>query len=525
MLKKILQHKIITGIIILIIIIGGYFGYKTFRGSTANVSYVSAAAEKGTIVLSVSGSGQVSASNQIDIKPEVSSTVLSINKQNGQYVSEGDVIAQLDIQDAEKAIRDAQSNLETAQLQFDIFKQSSGNMANLISDAFNGVSDTFLDLPSIIAGIQQALFDPTIASYENLINEPQGKDILRPLILTAQSDYIEARTMYDNAFSAYHAITRNSSQETMLNFISETLDTSTKISDTIKDTINIIDFINDYNAQRSRTLLPVYANLVSTYRSNLNSYTSQINSHIASLTSIQSSFNNAPLNLRSQQLSLQQKENTLIDAQNNLTDYTIKAPFNGILTNMNLNVSDSVSSSTTIATLVTTNKFAEMPLNEVDVAKVKVGQKATITFDAIPDLTITGKVASVDLIGTISQGVVTYNVKIIFDTQDERVKPGMSVSAAIITDSKQDVILVSNSAVKLSGNTTYVEVLTDNIPYVQTVETGISNDTMTEIISGLNEGDQVVTQTITAANSSSQTSSQQNSTFRIPGLTGGSSGR
>ncbi|MDD5433706.1 MAG: hypothetical protein PHE77_03610, partial [Candidatus Pacebacteria bacterium] len=61
--------------------------------------------------------------------------------------------------------------------------------------------------------------------------------------------------------------------------------------------------------------------------------------------------------------------------------------------------------------------MAEISLNEVDVAKVKIGQRAIITFDAIDELEITGKVEDVDTIGTVSQGVVSYNVKIIFDTQ------------------------------------------------------------------------------------------------------------
>ena len=105
-------------------------------------------------------------------------------------------------------------------------------------------------------------------------------------------------------------------------------------------------------------------------------------------------------------------------------------------------------------------------------AKVKVGQKVTLTFDAIEDLSITGEVAEIDTLGTVSQGVVNYAVKIVFDTQDERVKSGMSVSAAIITDVKQDVLLVPNAAVK-SNDEQYVEVLENNIPRNQTVETGL----------------------------------------------------
>ena len=142
-----------------------------------------------------------------------------------------------------------------------------------------------------------------------------------------------------------------------------------------------------------------------------------------------------------------------------------------------------------------------------------------MTLDAVSDLGITGEVVEVDGLGTVSQGVVNYTVKIAFDTQDERVKSGMSITANIITNIKQDVILVPNSAVK-SSNGEFVLILDNNVPRNQTVEIGLSNDTMTEIISGVNEGDEVVTQTITVGGSQ-KSSAQQNTGIRIPGVSGG----
>jgi HlyD family secretion protein len=179
-------------------------------------------------------------------------------------------------------------------------------------------------------------------------------------------------------------------------------------------------------------------------------------------------------------------------------------PFDGVLAKVSVKKLDTIGSGTSVATLITTQKVAEISLNEVDVSKVKVGQKATLTFDAIPDLTITGLVAEIDSIGTVSQGVVTYNVKITFDTQDDRIKPGMSISSSIITDVRQDVLVVANSAIKLQNNTSYVEIFDPALvgsdssqgvvspiaPIKQTVETGLSNDTETEIVSGLKEKDQ-----------------------------------
>jgi multidrug efflux pump subunit AcrA (membrane-fusion protein) len=161
-----------------------------------------------------------------------------------------------------------------------------------------------------------------------------------------------------------------------------------------------------------------------------------------------------------------------------------------------------------------------IPLNEVDVSKVQVGQDVVLTFDALPDLTVAGKVATIDPVGTISSGVVTYNVQIMFDTQDTRVKSGMSISANIITAVKQNVLFVPNAAIKTQGTIKYVQVLVNNVPQQKVVTIGLSNNTSTEIVSGLNAGDKVITQTITTG-AAATTSTTSGSTLRVPGLTGG----
>ena len=111
-----------------------------------------------------------------------------------------------------------------------------------------------------------------------------------------------------------------------------------------------------------------------------------------------------------------------------------------------------------------------------------------------------------DTIGTVSQGVVTYNVVVAFDTQDARVKLGMSATVSIITEVKQNVLLVSSSAVKSSGDVYYVEkfvgsdatnITADQLEKTQ-VEVGSTNDTDTEIVSGLTEGDKVLLRTISS---------------------------
>lgn len=167
---------------------------------------------------------------------------------------------------------------------------------------------------------------------------------------------------------------------------------------------------------------------------------------------------------------------------------------------------------------------AQVQINEVDVPNVSLGQKVMMTFSAIDGLTMTGKIEKMDALGTITQGVVTYNVTVGFDSLDSRIKPQMSVSAKIITAVKQDVIAVPNSALKTQGNRTYVEVLAPGTqtPQQRIIEMGAANNTETEIVSGINVGDNVVTQTIDP--NAKATTPANNGGARIPGFGGGGRG-
>lgn len=210
----------------------------------------------------------------------------------------------------------------------------------------------------------------------------------------------------------------------------------------------------------------------------------------------------------------------------NAGERRVTAPIDGTVNEINVKNGDDLASrssaSTHSAPIVIGDLGTlkvEVEVNEVDVPSVSIGQKATITFDAISDLTLTGKVEKMDSLGTVTQGVVTYNVTVGLDSIDARVKPGMSATAEIVTEVKQDVLMVSNSAVKTKNGETYVEALVNGAPSQKNVTAGIANDSETEIVSGLSVGEEVVTQTITASSTTKTTSS--NSGVRIPGLGGG----
>lgn len=584
MFGTIAHHKFIVAVAVLVVIAGGYYGYTKFYGSTAATRYVLEAVSKDTLIVSVSGSGQVATLNQVDIKSKASGSAVYVGVKNGENVNAGALLAQLDARDAQKLVRDAEANLTSAKLSLEKLQQPADQLSILQSehalaqakeskqnagddlakaheDGFNAVANAFLALPTVIAGIDSMFFDNTIDRsqlntdwYANQIitydiNQNQKVMQYKSDIASA---YLTARKKYDENFAHYKSSSRNSDTATIEALIGETYETTKVIAEATKTSDNYISYIRD-SMEQNHLAIPA---IIGTNQTTLNTYTGTTNTHLTNLLSIQRTIEDSKsasvnadrsiaekteslaklkagadaLDIQSQELSVKQRENALADAREKLDDYFIRAPFDGIIAKINIKKGDEVSSGVAAVTLIAHQRIAEIALNEVDVAKIKIGQKTTLTFDAVGGLSITGAVAEIDTLGTVAQGVVTYNVQIGFDTQDERVKPGMSVSATIITEVKQNVLVAKNAAVKLSGNTYYVEMLNEAVapqaiadpsgvtsptsPRRQTVTIGLSNDAMTEIISGLNEGDAVVVRTITPT--TAQTT-QQGSLFSLPG--------
>ena len=224
---------------------------------------------------------------------------------------------------------------------------------------------------------------------------------------------------------------------------------------------------------------------------------------------------------KSQQKTIEQAQSSVNTAWYSYQQASpiIYAPISGTVSGLSLQIGSVINSQSSSNTSATTNKIANIKtaalptlsinLTEIDVPKIKIGDKATITFDAFTDKTFTGKVISIDTVGSVSSGVTNYPTVILLDTKSNEILPNMGISANIITNTKDDILLVSSSAVKTddSGNS-YVQIMQNGKPVNQNVEVGLSSDTQTEIVSGLKEGDIIITSTTTTATKSSSTATQ-----------------
>lgn len=190
-------------------------------------------------------------------------------------------------------------------------------------------------------------------------------------------------------------------------------------------------------------------------------------------------------------LSVSDAELSLKGLQDDLDQYSISSPIAGKVIQKTVKAGDKVASqqgSTSMAVIADLSALTmTMNIDELDISSVKVGQDVEVTADALENQVFHGVVNKVSVIGTSQNGVTTYPVEVLLsDVENTDLIPGMNVSATIVLEKKDDVLLIPTTAVtrgnkvKMLGSGEEVE-----------IETGIDDGTQVEVLSGLSEGDQV----------------------------------
>lgn len=419
-LRWFVKSSILTKIIILtIFFLLGWFSVPKFLASkTKQPQYQTTQAEKGTLMVVVTASGQVSAANSAEVNTQASGVVNKVYVENGQRVKVGDKIAEID-----------------------------------------------LDL----VGRQRS--SQAWASYQNTKNS----------LATAKINYYILQSDLLTNWKTYMDLAQSSMYQN---------------SDSSPNTTN--------------RQLPQYMSINDQWLSAEAKYKNQENVVAQLQTSLSSAW-----------LSYQQ------------TSSTIYAPISGTVTGLSLQIGSVLTSQSNTSGTATAQKIASIQtdappiikvnLTQIDTPKVKIGNKATLTFDAFPGKTFTGKVVSIDTIGTISSGVTTYPTVIKLDTEVPDIFSNMTASANIITQIKDNVLLVPSGAVQTQNGQSTVRVMKNGKIEQVNVETGLSSNTQTEIVSGISEGNMIVTSTISSGATGQQRNGQTQSPFG--GFGGGFRGR
>jgi len=401
-------HKVISAVTVVVVLGGGYWIYKKVNPTVAQTQYSLATVQTGTIISTISGSGQISPSDQITINPKASGTVTSVLVKDGQSVGAGQAIAYLDATDEYNSVQNAKASLQNAQISLQKIQEpvdqlsltqaqdavtkaqeSQANaqttLAKSYDDSFTDVANVFVDLPGIMNGLNNTIifgFSPQLGGsaewnvdfYASKINGQLNNLSGNTLSADVKAKYQTALTAYNTAFADYKSASRSESPADTQQLLQESLDAATDISDAVKSMNNLISAYQD--ALGPTATIPAAA---TSQVNSLNSYTSTVDGHISTLQSDLSAITNAQqsivdasstitenqeslaklqagpdsLDLQSAELSVQQQEQSLQQAEDDLADYTITAPISGTLANLDLHVGDTVGSGTAAATEIT----------------------------------------------------------------------------------------------------------------------------------------------------------------------------
>jgi HlyD family secretion protein len=195
----------------------------------------------------------------------------------------------------------------------------------------------------------------------------------------------------------------------------------------------------------------------------------------------------------------------VVAAQIRLKNAQIIAPFDGVVGAVNAKPGEffapAAANGAAIVLLTPDRLRLKVDVGETDYANVKVGQAGGVLFDSIPGKVYPFVIAEIGLSPSITQGVVTYEVKasLIVPADAPRPAPGMNARGQIITESKPNVLVVPPRAIRRSGNNQVVDVRRNGGVEEQIVTTGATDTQQVEILTGLAENDVVVVASLTSA--------------------------
>ncbi|WHH57392.1 HlyD family efflux transporter periplasmic adaptor subunit [Petroclostridium sp. X23] len=457
-----LSKKLIKIIIVLLIVVGiGYGGYYGYNKMKSSKTAIAANAQKettfdvtrGNLSVNIEGTGTVEPISRYDIIPMVRGTILSAPFEEGMTVKKDDLLFQFDDSDAAINIEKTKNSIEKLILDNQSTKNALDNMivyspydgriinfTNKVGDYINS-STKIADIVDDSRFIVKLPFSP---EQMDLIQIGQDVNLL-PL---DDSDILggTVRDKSDSNIATIEIKNPNS------------FDYGIEVIGMIKTSVGEVSSsdsaVIQYNKEQTLRLEDAMGVVKNIYISN--------NEHVkagqkifeledSDLITEQTKFE---LSLKDSQLSLQSQ-------MKELDDYSILSPIDGIVITKNYKVGDSINSSSSESILMTVADMSkmifDMQVDELDIAKIKVGQKVNITAEALEDQQFEGEVTNIAAEGTPSNGVTTYTVQITI-SDPGGLKPGMNVNAEIFVEQKENVLYVPMSAVQKVRNETFVYV-------------------------------------------------------------------
>jgi multidrug efflux pump subunit AcrA (membrane-fusion protein) len=472
--------------------------------SSARTSTQTVTADNGVVQSTVSGTGNVQAGTNLNVNFQTSGTLSHVYVKVGQHVNKGQLLATLDPASAQLALDQAEQTLAAAQDQLASAQGTSTTNASLqLSGA--GTTQFVSDVTTALAGA--SLTTPTTTSGTGTSTTPTTTTTTSSSTTTASTPTPTAPSPAPTQTTSPSAPGASGGGGSAAGGSGSTA--STPSAGSVPSAQAAV-----YSAEQS-----VASAKTALANTKLYAPTSGTIVTTAGLTK-----GDAVSAGSTSTVSGTSSSSTSASSTSTPTSATTTT---GGLGSSGSTGSTSSSSGTPFVEIVNSKTMTmTVALSESDVSKVKVGQPATIALDALSGVTLGAHVTAISPVGTTSSSVVSYNATLTLNQSDSQVKPGMSASASVIVGQAQGVN-VPNNAITGTGSLATVTVLSNGKKTTKQVAVGLRGTTRTQIVSGLNAGDQlVVTTTLPPLTSSTSTGAAAGAgTLGGGGAPGGAGGR
>ena len=472
--KQSKRGRILIPIFVLLILVaagGGYWYWNqtltknTLKAVAAAAAPKTAQVRNGSITISASGSGTLTAKTQTGLSFSTSGTVTALNVKVGDQVKKDQVLAQLGGLDTlNTGISAAEQNLISAQTALQTLQQSAAANLGNAQLALATAQKAYIDAQSAVVQKGMARCDqPTIdkdyqlylLAQDNLNKvtaNGSGNDYYLTYVVPAKNAAARAYSLYVwcGGFTAYEI----DSSGANVSIAKANLDTAQKTLDTLTKN-NGVD----------------------------------------------------PLQLATAQNKVANAQLALDNAKQTLAGATLAAPYDGTILSIAGQIGDTAGTGTFITIADLAHPQIQFSIDEVDMGKLSLGEKVTVTFDSIQNRAFTAKVVQINPALQTVSGYKVVQGTAALDLSAEKDVPvlatGMSASIQIISGEASNVPLVPVQALRDLGNGQYaVFIVKNGQPRLQTITVGLMDSVNAEVKSGLKAGDTVTTGVVQVTNNS-----------------------
>lgn len=508
-----MNKKTLLIIVGVIVATGGIVG-GLFLKRLNNVPYELATVKRGDMAQEVSANGKVESPTKIDLHFKNSGKLVEMNAKVGRKVSSGQLLAKQDTAQLDAQVAEMQSGIDVqkAKLQQFIDGASPEDIhiyETSVSNAEQSIEDSKKNLIDKIKNAYTKSDDAIRGKSDQLFNNPKNYNAQLIFITSdsrLKSDVESQRFLIESTLDTWsESLKTISTQSDLSSSVSVANKNINQIKSFLDDLSSIVNALTVYT-NISQTTIDKWKTDISTARTNIDIVATNLSLAEESLKSKEGALKTAQNQLalkkagvRSSdvavyQAQINQAEASLQKTQAQRRELAIFAPSSGVVTHTNGEVGETVGPDITIVSFATVGAL-QIKLNVVEdkIVNVRVGQKVRITFDAIENQEFEGSVVAIDPAETIVGGTVYYQMTILFDKVDERIRSGMTANVWIKTAISENTLFVPVSAIQNKDGKKIVQVLSGKQITDREVVTGIKNDTgMIEVISGISEGEQVI---------------------------------